>query len=348
MGIAVFFVAAGLAVMGSGRLFSTNPSRTQVPNIVVSPADLDFGVVWENERFVWTIEVENREPETIEIDGVTTTCNCSSSDSNRITIPAGRSERISLVLNLLSSCNSAQPEALSTFQTMIRPRVHFNGETKELEWKLIGKVRRAMAVASKRIDFGSIDGSYRAISRNVPVLLLGDTASVSVMSSNPSIIAKYQSNRTGHASIDVTVESGLPTGHHSAILTLSPILNGSTSKLVRRLPVEIDVLPEIQFDSHTATIGAGEIGEKLTGLLTVRSVSRKPFTILKWNTDSPECVVTINHALSSNNNYTFHVEELIASIGNHVSKLIVQVLDSDGIAQTIEADIRHYGIESHP
>jgi hypothetical protein len=105
-------------------------------------------------------------------------------------------------------------------------------------------------------------------------------------------------------------------------------------------PVAYDVLHDIQPDTSLVPLGAGRVGETLSGTLTVSSLSGRPFPL-------PTCEGVIAGPVNSTSpqaSYTFRFEQKIAAVGNHTGAVVVRGRDADGQPFELRVDVQWYGL----
>lgn len=97
-----------LAVLGvrvaSPPQLDRSQKATPIPSpgqfgLVIATKYLNFGEVWEDERFPWTLPIENRSSKEVRLE-LRSSCNCLATVPSSLTIPAGEQRDIVLTMDL--------------------------------------------------------------------------------------------------------------------------------------------------------------------------------------------------------------------------------------------------------
>ena len=70
--------------------------------LFVAEDALNVGPIWETEQFSWTVPVRNREPELIEVESISSTCNCLSIEPRSFSLGPGERRDLQLRIDLTS------------------------------------------------------------------------------------------------------------------------------------------------------------------------------------------------------------------------------------------------------
>ena len=89
--------------------------------LAVAPDRLDFGEVWEDSRFAWTLPLENRRNEDLSIEDISASCTCVSVEPRAFVIPARQTRQVKLALDLTASRSKLADSEWREFEVMIRP-----------------------------------------------------------------------------------------------------------------------------------------------------------------------------------------------------------------------------------
>lgn len=113
---------------------------------------LSFGEVWEDEDFIWPIEITNVGKEEVSIIGFDHSCTCAHIIPSHLTIPASGRATAKIHLYLV---NDKSDQKVREFETIIRARnnksVYPIGE-----WKFSGKVRKHFMLSASFLQFEGI------------------------------------------------------------------------------------------------------------------------------------------------------------------------------------------------
>jgi hypothetical protein len=158
-GACFFLVAAIAGACGSqaGRwLRSPVPAaESPLPAILNVPVrTLSIGDVWESSAYPWTLPIKNTSDQPVEIEGIGTSCNCTTIEPSRFTIPAGSVREVRLKLDLTS--HKEQPtEATRDFSVSITPRIKGTERGRKEGWEVTARVRSAIRLDVRGVAFPS-------------------------------------------------------------------------------------------------------------------------------------------------------------------------------------------------
>jgi hypothetical protein len=114
-------LAAGLAAVAGTltghclRAAKPPPTKSANAGLRVDPKFLDFGEVWEQDRFEWNLPIQNQSSQPTIVTGLHGSCTCQSMNPLEFTIPAGGHQQIQVVLVLRSRASRAEPDRHEDF-----------------------------------------------------------------------------------------------------------------------------------------------------------------------------------------------------------------------------------------
>jgi hypothetical protein len=133
-------------------LFSSRstPIKRLTPFEVVA-SDLDLGTIWASETHRHTITVRNPNSQPLVITEITSSCGCTSNEPKSLTLAAGESKTISLVLNLSGNRMPSMEEWPVEMTLMFRINDEFGKGTVPIV--LSGRARRRVTMMTDGILF---------------------------------------------------------------------------------------------------------------------------------------------------------------------------------------------------
>ena len=153
------FVAVALAA-AAGTLTARWMSRhaqpapapkSEEPALTVDPRYLDFGEVWETDKFEWPIIVENRGTETQVVTKVNGSCTCLSITPSEFTLAPGQKLKVQAVLKLRGRSSPSETQTHEDFAVTVWADV--SGKSKPVAWQLRGRLKRAISTPDQ-MDLG--------------------------------------------------------------------------------------------------------------------------------------------------------------------------------------------------
>ncbi len=129
-------------------------SKNEPPILLTVPGEsLNFGTVWESDRFGWTLPVHNPSDAQVEITGFSKSCTCVSIQPERCVLAAGETRNVELMIDLSPLKLDASESEIRNFELEIAPIVSASVRTSPtLPWRVRGSVKH-------RIIFSIFAGS---------------------------------------------------------------------------------------------------------------------------------------------------------------------------------------------
>lgn len=344
-GVLVVGSVALAAVAGalSGRAYFRHaqpapPPQAEQPALTVDPAHLDFGDVWESDKFEWSAPVRNRTETALQVSAYSSSCSCVSASSSRL-IPAGESAPLTFRIDLRAvACASAAPQHVR--DANIRVGIARDSAPTEAVTavELRGRVKSALAVSARAVDFGrlALNGTK---SRVVTVRGLVGLRELNATVDGTAVIAELKATGAAQWELHLRPTATAVVGRYEAKVKLEPITTNGERVPPVTLAVAYDVLADIQPDSPFVPLGAGRVGETLRGTFTVASSSGKAFP-------APTCDgATLAPAHTTpQSSYTFQIAHEVAALGNQTVPVVVRGRDADGHPFEVRVDVQCYGV----
>ncbi|MCI0701624.1 MAG: hypothetical protein L0241_11130 [Planctomycetia bacterium] len=350
--IVLFVVGAGVAA-GAGTLAarwsswfgaqSAPPPPVAQPELVIDPQYLDFGEVWEAEQFEWKAPVHNRTETTIHVFAFNNSCGSCGAASSTTLIPVSGTGEVRFKIDLRNPCASAEPQAIRDVKIQVYLRKDSSPGTPLVPVELRGRVKSAIVVNAKTIDFGRFPVTANPKPRVVPIRALRELRDLSATVDGHSVQAELKPTESGKWELHVRPVVAASVGRHTATVRLTPTTASGEKVPSVNLPVAFDVLQDIQPDTSLVPLGAGQVGETLCGTLTVSSLSNRPFARPTCDTGELS-VLAVTTPPTPQASYTFKFERKITAIGNHTAPVVIRGNDADGRPFELRIDMQWYGV----
>lgn len=94
-------LALTLVTAFSLLMASTRADGRSAGDLVISAGSLNFGQVWCQRDFSWTVPIENRSDHTIHVASLQASCGCTSVEPSSFTLPPGAEQDLTFTLDLL-------------------------------------------------------------------------------------------------------------------------------------------------------------------------------------------------------------------------------------------------------
>lgn len=309
---------------------------------MIEPARLDFGEVWETDKFEWSLPVRSRLGSATTVYASGTSCNSCGATVTTTALGTGGNGELKLSLDLREPCASAEPRALRDAKIPIY--LTTNSQTQPQTIELRGRVKRAIAVPAHALDFGRLQPTTDPKPRVLTVRALMDVTELTAAVAGHSIRAEVRSLEKGKWEVRVSPVLAAGVGKHTATVHLAPKLANNEGVPATVVRAEFDVLHDIQPDTSLVTLGTGSVGETLCGSLTVASLSGRPFP--RPTCDAGTIVVRATDTIASQVSHRFEFEHRVTALGNHTLPLVVRGTDADGRPFELLVEAQCYGLSA--
>jgi hypothetical protein len=273
-------VAAAVLVLACWGAYwvGSAPQRVaaQTEGLVVNPQYLDFGEVWEDPRFVWTLPIENRSPVDITIPEFSVSCTCVGIEPQSLTIPAGQTTNVKLTLNLPAERPQKWDGTPWKFQARIYPELE---GLRHPGWLVQGRVRTAFTLSARLIHYGDslVRGQpfeSQTVTLTPAMPLEGVTARC-----DPPLAAVQVTKEADRYSLRITPSESLPVGPFKFEVLVEAVTREGR-RAIGIIAVQGRVLGDISPVPDMIAFGAGPLGEMMEETLVLQSRSGRPFEVV--------------------------------------------------------------------
>lgn len=271
----LLIVAAALAGASSGRFFRTAAPAVAIHSLVISPNDLNFGEVWQQDRFVWPITIHNLSETSKVIRSVEGSCTCQSFSPSSFELKPGESRTVVMTIKLQSKTPTGVLLPLEEFTASIWAFVQ--GERKPIGWTLRGQIKHVIRYPS-HIELGRISEYAPGLcKRTVPLFPLVELEELRVRSESKYL--KVDVSKAANR-YELTVEP-LDRNRFNGILhiELTPIARGGQVMQKITIPVRLEVGSDTLAIPEVMNIGYRKPTEVVRETLNVQSISGRKLSI---------------------------------------------------------------------
>lgn len=241
--LGVLYLTAAVLAASAGALAARWPFRHAQPVpppgtlqldekalLWIPPERLDFGTVYEDEHFNWTLPLENREAVSVEVEAFSASCNCLSLDPPTLIIGPGERRDLHLRVDLTSKSGADERVAVR-FVAKIKEGT-LGGKRIGPEWKLEGNVRSVLSVENV-VYLGRhseltqpLPRKTIAVESRVPLESL--SARSEVPGVHVSLIPPSKGGSSSHSLLFTFVEPVTPRNIEGSV-SLTPVLPGGVT-----------------------------------------------------------------------------------------------------------------------
>ncbi len=278
-------VVVSLVVAGSlaARWYpSRSPHHIVLPPPVLSidPGALNFGEVWATERVEWSLPIVNRSDTEATLVSLMGDCSCVAMSPLPLRIEPGATANLALTLDLTSFC-AASADDSRPYQIRLSGVVQTAGGEQPVEWILEGRARYSVRPTLRSVDFGRRWSPSLPLERTIdlrPSPHVGVIRAEVLGDPTGGVSAEVRAGAEG-AGLLVRLNRVPPPGRYRCVVRLSPVGRGGEPLAEVRIPVEWEMLDEIQPDAPVVEFGPQPTGTVAEQVVTLSSLAGRPFRI---------------------------------------------------------------------
>jgi hypothetical protein len=125
--------------------------------LFIAPENLDFGVVWAESAFKWTLPIQNRGTEPVSVERFLPTCNCVAVSPPTVTIGPGETTKVVLTLDLTAKTGTLNGTEHVPFQAGLGAAVQKGTHYVALaDWTLTGRIKPLAALTPASVNLGRL------------------------------------------------------------------------------------------------------------------------------------------------------------------------------------------------
>ena len=275
------------ALLTFGVFFSIQRNAQRCPPLKISEESLDFGTVWAQRDFSWTVDVENMTSREIRITSIVGSCRCAGLDVQSYVVPARQSRHVPITLDLLpptrEDASMARREVAFSFAFQIE-----DGGWAVTPWTLRGAVRNAIDFVPD-VHFGEVPvGTAPASVWSVSIEPLGPVTDIILSRGSPHLRTRMVAPSSAGApyTLEIRLASGIPVGKHAFELGLRPAIGNTArvadSDLLPELPLRVGltITTDVYVSPDRIIFGALPIGEPSHATVVLGSRGGQPFEVV--------------------------------------------------------------------
>jgi hypothetical protein len=319
------------------------------PGLAVSKEFLDFGEVWEESHFNWVLSLENKGEVDIAISKFHTSCSCTAITPESLSLQPGESRQVHLTVDLGPKPGNESPADVEQFEVAIQPAIKGErGWIPLASWQLTGRVKRVLAVAPPSgVNFGRHSEFAQPLPvqevRITPKVPLARLSAKCRSKSFGVVIHKTAATpTTEHYTLSIRPDQ-LPLGVHRSEIDLMAEVDKGCPVCVRSIPVQAEILRDIQTTPAKVQLGAKSLGEKCQEAVNIHSLSGLPFEVARFSTDNPELQVRQLTELEAGQPHTFLLSQEITAKGRQVARATFTVVTANGKSSNITVPVEYLG-----
>jgi len=326
--------------------------KAPLPPLSIEAASLDFGSVWNSEKFEWAVPIRNASAFPIDVGRLEGSCTCTSVSPSSFVLKPSEEVRVTLRYNLFSRTRQ-NSDATVPFDDLLSAFV--SGDERPLaRWHIRGLVKNAFICKPTQLDFGDTLVAGRAYpARGIDVTCFQPCRDlvVSADERNVAVVAKNPSGDGLHFQVAVALGTTLESGTHKFKLSLGAVLASGERTPCVSIPVEARILPDLQIFPSLAHFGDLMVGQSREETIVLASRSGRSFDVPNVDAASKNLEI-IPVASDDAGSKVFRVRLTSSKLGSENTQARFKIrYRGDGkpgasrLAETAVFDVRCFGVQ---
>lgn len=214
LGTALLLTAVFLRSSQANRPIHLASSDERLAPLQVPLDSLDFGEVWEQSRYPWTLPIRNTGEHPVVIDEFLLSCGGVRVEPPTLSISPGETREGSIVLDLTAARAARESRGWSVFAVTVAPKVRGPDAAKvAARWKVQGRVRAAVEIDRSAVDFGAASDLGQPLPAAVAIVKRRDmVARLDAMSQSGGFDVTIRPEMDHRYTLTATPKTKLPLG----------------------------------------------------------------------------------------------------------------------------------------
>jgi hypothetical protein len=346
--LAIFSIAAlGAGVLCTLAWTARVPEQLANRGLVVLDRDLDFGEVWEQNRFRWTIPIQNTTSHAIEIDDIRTSCNCTSVEPNSLVVPGNGTVELHLTIDLATADELATKPSASPFSISVLPRVR-GFETSGDVWIVKGTVRKLFSSITPSVfDYGE-QSVFEDWPTKTSVVRCERFVNKVVVACDPqlaTVSVRPLQNDPHTFEVSVTPSRRERSGDVDFPVLLQAIGMDGTQFSGRSIRLFGRVVADVLSEPSEVRFTPAAVGTVLEDSVFFSSRKQRSFRVVSATSDDDNTTISTQEEQSAGN-CVFRIKHRISKVGESWSSVRFAVTSDDAPAQQlVNVNVFAYGLK---
>jgi hypothetical protein len=269
------------------------PERVEVAAspLTAEPASLNFGAVWNSDRFRWTLPIQNTSETTITVKGVDGSCSCTSVRPTAFVLKPGQRLELALTYDLASRTRDADSTTVPFENGIV---AHGPDDKPIASWTVRGVVKHAFSCGPRELAFGeSLVYGQPYLSKKLDVTCVEPCRTL-IATTDPHYGAAVVTNTNAdhkHFQVQVAPSSSLGLGMHKFNVALSAVLQSGERLPAVSVPIEARVVGDLRILPEVTHFGDVTLGEAREQTVSLTSRTGQPFDVASYECSSKDVSV---------------------------------------------------------
>lgn len=280
------------------------------------------------------------------IEWLTSSCACTTLEPQKLTIPAGETREVRVVLDLSPQSPKAKQLPVREFATEFGATLRTKGREFRESWKVRGSVRAVVRPDDIVVDFGRTSELAQPLAVNrMKVATLVPLSGFEVQSDSQQIAARIvkDGENPTHQVVEIEPKAQLPRGDFSCKIALRPRPTTGQQQPTFYLYVRGLIVQDVQASPPQAAFGPKVVGEDVRETITLFSLTERPVSIAS--------VAAVGNGLSVEKSGpesgpipTLVVTQRVVKVGEQQGRVVVMVRKQDGSNEELVIGVSYRGL----
>lgn len=336
-------LAVTCAAVAGWATFAIGRREAGSESIVISTTEQNFGEVWESKTFPWHISVTNSSQSELHIARFETSCGCVSISPAHLTLAAGESRDVNMVLNLTGGRKVQDGLEPREFSLAVTP---FEANSYPHDpWFVRGRVRPLFSLSAQAVGWFNGD---EIILRSEPEPRVVDVTtppgvSLQAAAVDP-VIDRVETDKLDEEHryrLTIYPSGDLSLGAFTSNVQL--LAYDETGKLLGESPLPVfgEVVGIVAANPRSLELGMRRVGD-VTTEVALQSRTGVPFRVTDVRLDGVQLLTPVDPS-KRQERCSVQLAQHIQREGNAASRILFDV-ETDHGEETLEVPIRYRGI----
>ena len=324
--------------------------------VQVDPERLDFGTVWEQPAFRWTLPIQNVSARAMSVWQITADCGCTQVEPRELEIAPGAIREIGLTVDLTRR-DSKPDDALHPFSVNVFPRIAHRMSGQPV-WTIRGQVRRnPIVVEQNRVDYGKGLVAGEVFSeRTLSVTLKGVNGAWPIHADcrppESGVVAlRALHDQPGEFELRLRPAAALAPGMFSFVVRVEADTGDGAAGPFRDIFVSGTVEHDLGSEPARLLFGAAMVGSQKSDFVVLSSRLRRRFAVERINGGDAGLSAVESSSLSSEPGISvYEVRQRIERVGAQAGRLRFHLRYDDGAKEStvLAVETSYEGLPREP
>lgn len=319
----------------------------ETPALVIEPASLRLGEIWESVGHVVRLDVRNTTPNRVTIQRFVSGCYCSDVSPSTLTIEPNSSAPVTVTINTTHRLPHQRGLAKWPLSVSITAVVD-QSDVRGHNWEVTGTVKAWASLETPWLDFddrcqhtGSPSTRMVRVKRHAAF----DRLKAIIEPAKATVVVTPVTGSTDELDVVVTPNPALPIGPFSFDVRLEAVEANGTRHPVSLLTIRGDMQPPVRIVPRVVLLGEHKVGTEATGEVELRLPTADGWAVKQIEPGSADVRVVVLPS-SSPGVLRYSATQRIATAGDQRADIQFVLTRPDGKTLRVKTEVVSYGLQT--